>query len=116
MPLKKDSFQRQNACDNWPVIAKQSYRRLKPLKPTKKVRATQISTKADRDQEQARQRYLRFNKAELVDRLLAAEYAYAEQEQRWLSQQDETFTWRLRAEAAEARLNALPRHAIQTSK
>ncbi len=59
---------------------------------TKKVRATQISTtKADRDQEQARQRYLRFNKAELVDRLLAAEYAYAEQEQRW-------------------------RHAIQTSK
>ncbi|HYU72201.1 MAG TPA: hypothetical protein VEL31_05940, partial [Ktedonobacteraceae bacterium] len=84
---------------------------------TKKVRATQISTtKADRDQEQARQRYLRFNKAELVDRLLAAEYAYAEQEQRWLSQQDETFTWRLRAEAAEARLNALPRHAIQTSK
>ena len=83
---------------------------------TKKVRATQISTKADRDQEQARQRYLRFNKAELVDRLLAAEYAYAEQEQRWLSQQDETFTCRLRAEAAEARLNALPRHAIQTSK
>ncbi len=45
---------------------------------TKKVRATQISTKAARDQEQARQRYLRFSKAELVDRLLAAEYAYAE--------------------------------------
>ena len=83
---------------------------------TKKVRATQISTKADRDQEQARQRYLRFNKAELVDRLLAAEHAYAEQEQRWLSQQDETFTWRLRAEAAEARLNAISRHTIQTSK
>ncbi len=83
---------------------------------TKKVRATQISTKADRDQEQARQRYLRFNKAELVDRLLAAEYAYAEQEQRWLSQQDETFTWRLRAEAAEARLNTSSRHATEAGK
>ena len=74
---------------------------------TNKVKATRISTKADRDQEQARQRYLRFSKAELVDRLLAAEYAYAEQEQRWLEQQDEVLTWRLRAEAAEAHLTAI---------
>ena len=76
---------------------------------TKKVGATQISTKADRNQEQARQRYLRFSKVELVDRLLTAEYVYAEQEKRWLAQQDEVLTWRLRAEAAEARLNALPK-------
>lgn len=71
-----------------------------------KAKTTQISRKLDRDQGQARQRYLRANKAELVDRLLAAEYAYAEQEQRWLEQQDEILTWRLRAEAAEARLTA----------
>ena len=69
---------------------------------TKKVSTTQISTKADRDQEQARQRYMHFSKAELVDRLLAAECACAEQEQRWLAQQDEVLTWRLRAEKAEA--------------
>ncbi|GLV55846.1 hypothetical protein KDH_26900 [Dictyobacter sp. S3.2.2.5] len=45
-------------------------------------------------------------KAELVDRLLAVEVAYAEQEQRWLTQQDEALTWWLRAQAAEARLSA----------
>jgi hypothetical protein len=77
----------------------------RPTSTTKKVKATRLSTKADRDQEQVRQRYLRLGKAELVDRLLAVESAYAEQEQRWLSQQDEAFTWRLRAEAAEARLS-----------
>lgn len=80
-----------------------------PPSTTKKVRATRISTKVDRDQEQVRQRYLRFSKAELVDRLLAAESTYAEQEHRWLEQQDEALTWRLRAEAAEARLSALPK-------
>jgi hypothetical protein len=82
----------------------------------RKIKATQVLTKVDRDEEQARQRYLRFSKAELVDRLLAAEYTYAKQEQRWLSQQDETLLWRLRAEAAEARLNAIPRHATETDK
>ncbi|HYU73798.1 MAG TPA: hypothetical protein VEL31_14050 [Ktedonobacteraceae bacterium] len=71
---------------------------------TKKVKATQISTKADRDQEQVRQRYLRLSKAELVDRLLRVEFAYAEQEQRWLEQQDEVLALQLRTEAAEARL------------
>jgi hypothetical protein len=74
------------------------------LGATKKARTTRVSTKTDRDKVQARQRYLRFHKAELVDRLLAAEYASAEQEQRWLTQQDEVLTWRLRAEAAETRL------------
>jgi hypothetical protein len=74
---------------------------------TQKAKTIQISMKSDRDQEQARHRYLRASKAELVDRLLAAEYAYAEQEQRWLEQQDEILTWRLRAEAAEARLTAV---------
>jgi hypothetical protein len=68
---------------------------------TKKVKATRISTKTDRDQEQVLQRYLRLSKAELVDRLLAVEAAYAEQEHSFLSQQDEALTWRLRAEQAE---------------
>jgi hypothetical protein len=36
--------------------------------------------------------------------LLAVEYAYAEQEQRWLEQQDGAFSWRLRAEQAKVRL------------
>ncbi|MFL5664688.1 MAG: hypothetical protein ACJ8BW_25575 [Ktedonobacteraceae bacterium] len=76
--------------------------------PTKMVRATRISTKADRDQEQARQRYLRLSKAELVDRLLAVELAYAEQEQRWLFCQDDLLTWRMRAETSEARLSPSP--------
>jgi len=75
---------------------------------TKKVKATRISTKADRDQEQVRQRYLRLSKAELVDRLLAVESAYAEQEHRWLEQQDEVLTWRLRTEAAETRHSPSP--------
>jgi hypothetical protein len=77
------------------------------LSTTKKAQTTQISKKSDRDQEQTRQRYLRASKAELVNRLLAAEYAYAEQELRWLEQQDEILTWRLRAESAEARLAAI---------
>jgi hypothetical protein len=72
---------------------------------SKKVKAPRISTKAGRDQEQVRQRYLRMGKAELVDRLLAVEAAYAEQEQRWLSQQDEVLIWRLRAEQAEGALS-----------
>lgn len=75
---------------------------------TEKVRATRISTKGDRDQKQVRQRYQRLSKAELVDRLLAAESAFAEQEQRWLEQQDEIFTWRLRAEVAEKRHSSSP--------
>ena len=36
---------------------------------------------------------------------LPSERTLAEQRERWLSQQDETLTWRLRAEAAEACLN-----------
>ncbi len=60
--------------------------------------------KPDRDLAQVRQRYLRMGKPALVDRLLAVEQAYAEQQERWLLQQDELLQWRLRAEAAEAQL------------
>ena len=51
-----------------------------------------------RDIARARQRYQRWSKATLVERLLAVEHAYAEQEQRWLRVNDDLLTWRLRAE------------------
>ena len=43
----------------------------------------------------------------LTDRLITAERTMAEQRERWLSQQDEALTWRMRAEAAEAQLQEL---------
>jgi hypothetical protein len=60
--------------------------------------------KPDRNEQRARQRYLRMSKEALVERLLAVEKTSAQERERWLSQQDEMLTWRLRAEAAEARL------------
>jgi hypothetical protein len=44
------------------------------------------------------------SKEALVDRLITTERTLAEQRGRWLSQQDEVLTWRLRAETAEAQL------------
>src|SRR6266700_2646567 len=52
MLLKKDCFQRRSACDNWPVSAKQSYRRSKPLKRTEKTRS-EPSTSASRRESDA---------------------------------------------------------------
>ena len=60
--------------------------------------------KPDRDEQRARQRYLRMSKQSLVERLLSVERTSAEERERWLSSQDDMLTWRLRAEAAEARL------------
>ncbi len=60
--------------------------------------------KPDRDLAQVRRRYLRMGKAALVDRLLAVEQTYAEQQEHWLVQQDELLQWRLRAEQSEAQL------------
>ncbi len=60
--------------------------------------------KLDRNLMEVRQRYLRMGKAALVDRLLAVEQTYAEQQERWLVQQDELLQWRLRAEQSEAQL------------
>lgn len=47
------------------------------------------------------------SKEALVERLITAERTLAEQRERWLSQQDEVLTWRLRAETAEAHLQDL---------
>lgn len=59
---------------------------------------------AQRDIARARQRYLRWTKAILIERLLAVERAYAEQEERWLRLNDELLTWRLRADHRDAQL------------
>ena len=45
--------------------------------------------KPDRDEQRARQRYLRMNKQALAQRLLTVEQLYAQERERWLSQQDE---------------------------
>jgi len=60
--------------------------------------------KPSRNEQRVRQRYLRMSKEALIERLLTEEQTYAEQREHWLLQQDEVLTWRLRAEAAEARL------------
>lgn len=60
--------------------------------------------KLGRDEQRVRQRYLRMSKEALVERLIITEQTLAEQRERWLTQQDEVLTWRLRAEAAEVRL------------
>lgn len=60
--------------------------------------------KPGRNELRVRQRYLRMSKEAIVKRLITAERTLAEQRERWLSQQDEVLTWRLRAEAAETQL------------
>ena len=76
------------------------------LSEESKVRKESGPITLTRDEKRVRQRYLRLSKPDLVDRLLAAERASANQEQRWLSHQDDVLTWRLRAETAEARIRS----------
>ena len=79
----------------------------KRAKPLVVAPPAQLPTvKPGRDEQRVRQRYLRMSKETLVERLIAVERTAAEQRERWLMQQDEALTWRLRAEAAEARLKA----------
>jgi hypothetical protein len=58
----------------------------------------------DRDTTRVRLRYLKRSKAELVERLLAAENAHAVLQERWLEVTEEALSWRLRAERAESHL------------
>ncbi len=69
--------------------------------------AEPLSVKPGRDEQRVRQRYRRMSKDVLVERLITAERTAAEQRERWVSQQDEAFTWRLRAEMAERRLQEM---------
>jgi hypothetical protein len=82
-------------------------------KPEKRLSTGPV--KLTRDEVRARQRYQRFSKEELVDRLLAAERNAAEWEQRWLTHQDDALRWQLRAEAAEKRLQPAVRTLTQSS-
>ncbi|SRR6266487_5911420 len=77
-------------------------RRAKPLAVA--LPAQPGPVKPDRNEQRARQRYLRMSKDALVERLIAVERTSAEARERWLIQQDDVLTWRLQAEAAEARL------------
>jgi hypothetical protein len=80
-------------------------KRAKPLAGTQTVESR--SVKPGRDEQRVRQRYRRMSKDVLLERLITAERTLAEQRERWVSQQDEAFTWRLRAEAAERRLQEM---------
>ena len=66
--------------------------------------ASPTTVKPGRDEQRVRQRYLRMSKEALVERLITTERTLAQRRERWLSQQDEALTWRLRAEAAEIQL------------
>jgi hypothetical protein len=61
-----------------------------------------IYIKFERNEDRARQRYLKLSKHELVNRLIYVEHAYAEREEIWLRACDEELHWQLRAEEAEA--------------
>jgi hypothetical protein len=70
-----------------------------PPRPTPRAGADGLRPRVDahRDGARARQRYRRWTKGLLIERLLAVERAYAEQEERWLRVNDELLTWQLRA-------------------
>jgi hypothetical protein len=91
-----------------------------PRKRAKPLAAAQTasprSVKPGRDEQRVRQRYLRMSKDVLVERLITAERTLAEQRERWLSQQDEAFTWRLRAETAERRLQEIKEKSSKLKK
>jgi hypothetical protein len=80
-------------------------------KPKKRERApthtgTALLVKTDRDQGRVRQRYMKLNRADLVDQLLSVEQQYAQLHERYLAVNDKLLEWQLRAEQAEAALSA----------
>ena len=78
------------------------------MKPSTVVSKDSLGVvKSGRDEQRVRQRYLRMSKEALVTRLITVERTLAEQRDRWLSQQNEALTWRLRAEAAERHLQEI---------
>ena len=69
-----------------------------PSAPSASVTLVGPRISRSRDVTRARQRYRRLGKSVLVERLLALEHAYAEQEDRWLRVNDELLTWQLGAD------------------
>src|SRR5437867_2665470 len=83
------------------------WRRVRPVRPAMRRERADIAPPritAQRNVARARRRYLRWSKAVLVERLLAVEHAYADQEERWLRVNDELLAWQLRAEQHGASL------------
>lgn len=78
------------------------WRGTRPPRPTPRAwaDATRPHVDAHRDLARARQRYRRWTKSLLIERLLAVERACAEQEDRWLRVNDELLARQLRAAQA----------------
>lgn len=75
-----------------------------------------VPIKPDRNEQRTRQRYLRMSKEALVERLLSVERISAEARERWLSQQDDVLTWRLRAETAETQVQQAREHQARKAR
>ena len=86
------------------------YKKFRTARPAKQRQHAQGETalmiKADRDQSRVRQRYMRWNRTELVNHLLSVEQQYAKLHERYLATNDKLLEWQLRAEEAGAQLNA----------
>jgi len=86
------------------------YKKFRTARPPKQHQttprngATAPVIKADRDQTRVRQRYMKWNRTELVNQLLSVEQQYAELHERYLATNDILLEWQLRAEQAEAQL------------
>jgi hypothetical protein len=83
-------------------------------KPSKRLPATKKAEtrpviKEGRDQRRVRQRYMKWNREELVDQLILMEQQYAQLHERWLTTNDSVLEWQLRAERAEAQLQTRQR-------
>ena len=89
------------------------FRTARPLKhhqPASRNGDTAPVIKADRDQGRVRQRYMKWNRTDLIDHLLSVEQQYAELHGRYLATNDTLLEWQLRAEAAETQLNTRQEH------
>ncbi len=86
----------------------------KPLVGAQPV--SSVLVKPGRNEQRVHQRYLRLGKEALAERLITTERTLAEQRERWLSQQDEVLTWRMRAEAAETQLQELQQRTTRRKK
>jgi hypothetical protein len=60
--------------------------------------------KSDRDTARVGHRYLKLNKTELVERLIAVEHAHAVLQERWFQLNEEVLRWRLQTARPEPQL------------
>jgi hypothetical protein len=76
----------------------------KQRQPASQNSEVRLVIKADRDQGRVRQRYMKWNRTDLVDQLLSVEQQYAELQERYLATCDHLLEWQLRAQTAEAQV------------